>query len=229
MTYNMLDFLNEEQDPKMIEKICTRMDDLLSSDETLLYIAVQKKPAVNIAPNSVAVTDKRLIVFRAKSLGFLIDFEEYLWKHVLSTKTKESFFGADFIFKTVHGTEVKVDYLPKKQARKLYQLSQLQKENETAQSETTPEEPVVMNEEIFEEKPEEITPHEELFHDASEAIELVETVEIIKSQETQDFINNIQQEQDAVAALQKLKYLLNNGLITQQDFDDKKASILSRM
>ena len=225
MTHNMLDFLNEEQDPKMVEKICVRMNDLLSSTETLIYIAVQKKPAVNIAPNSIVITDKRLIVFRSKSLGFLLDFEEYFWKNILTIKTKETFFGADFLFNTDFGAEIKVDYLPKKQARKLYQLSQLQKEND---KELFEEEPVTTDKEICEEKVEqEVIYPEEVLHDESDSIKLIESVEIINPQEPQEFFNI--QEEDPVAALQKLKYLLNHGLITQQDFDNKKASILSKM
>ena len=220
MTHNMLDFLNEEQDPKMVEKICVRMNDLLSSTETLIYIAVQKKPAVNIAPNSIVITDKRLIVFRSKSLGFLLDFEEYFWKNILTIKTKETFFGADFLFNTDFGAEIKVDYLPKKQARKLYQLSQLQKENDKTLFEEQPE---VTTEETCEEQ----SGQEVILHDESNSIELVESVEIINPQEPQEFFNI--QEEDPVAALQKLKYLLNHGLITQQDFDNKKASILAKM
>ena len=35
-------FLNEEQDPKTVEKIYIRLADLLSTGEEILYIAVQK-------------------------------------------------------------------------------------------------------------------------------------------------------------------------------------------
>ena len=224
MAYNMLDFSNEEQDPKMIEKICTRMNDLLSSDEKLLYIAVQKKPAVNLAPDSIAITDKRLFLFCPKSFGFLLDFEEYPWRNIVTIKTKETFFGADFLFETLDSIEVKVNYLPKQQARKLYQLAQQQKENDKAPKVDSE---IIMDKEICEEKTEpESFSHEEVL--PNESVELVEAVEIINPQETQEFFN-VQEIEDPIAALQKLKYLLNNGLITQQDFDNKKASILARM
>lgn len=36
-------FLNEEQDPKAIEKIASKLSDLLMKNEEIGYIAVQKK------------------------------------------------------------------------------------------------------------------------------------------------------------------------------------------
>lgn len=40
--------LNEDQDPKAIEKITAKLENLLMSNEEVGYIAVQKKPAVTI-------------------------------------------------------------------------------------------------------------------------------------------------------------------------------------
>lgn len=275
MSYNKLDFLNEEQDPKMVDKVCIRMNDLFLPDEELLYIAVQKKPAINLSPNSVVLTNKRLILFRSKSLGLLMDFEEYLWQNLFNFNMKETIFGADFVFKTVYGTEIKIDYLPRTQARKLYQLSQLQKKSEEAiiNQENNPTDAVgvestsvsdVIDEEtiipdmplqtesqpeveianVFEEENRTFDVFEEeqlstLIEEAQtiendppimeDEIQSVESIEIITSNNTESQVFIHQKEEDPVATLQKLKYLLNNGLITQQDFDDKKAKILSRM
>ena len=54
-------FLNESQDPKTVEKVLGRISELLTKDETVEYVAVQKKPAVNLSPDSIAVVPNRLV------------------------------------------------------------------------------------------------------------------------------------------------------------------------
>ncbi len=53
-------FLSDEQDPKAVEKVIGKLNDLLTSGEEILYLAVQKKPAVNLLPDSIAISNKRI-------------------------------------------------------------------------------------------------------------------------------------------------------------------------
>src|ERR1700755_1915931 len=123
-------FLNEEQDPKAVEKVYTRLVDLLTTGEEILYIAVQKKPLVNILPDCVALTNKRILFFTPTNLGLSIKFVDFVWKDIVDVYTKEEIIGAIFSVKTTGGAEMGVDYLPKVQARKLYQYAQERKEAE---------------------------------------------------------------------------------------------------
>src|ERR1700722_16359305 len=123
-------FLNEEQDPKTVEKIYLRLADLLTTNEEILYIAVQKKPIVNLFPDCIALTNKRILIFTAANLGLTIKFVDFVWKDIVDVYTKEEIIGAIFSVKTTNGEEVGVDYLPKVQARKLYQYAQERKEEE---------------------------------------------------------------------------------------------------
>ncbi len=41
-------FLSDEQDPKAVEKVLGKLNDILTASEELIYLAVQKKPAVNL-------------------------------------------------------------------------------------------------------------------------------------------------------------------------------------
>ena len=52
-------FLGEEQDPAVVAKMVAKAKDLLTSGEQIEYIAVQKKPLVNIAPDGILVSDLR--------------------------------------------------------------------------------------------------------------------------------------------------------------------------
>ncbi len=123
-------FLTEEQDPKAVEKIYLRLVDLLTTGEEILYIAVQKKPLVNLLPDCIALTNKRILFFSPANLGLSIKFVDFVWKDVIDVYTKEEIIGAIFSVKTTNGAEMGVDYLPKVQARKLYQYAQERKESE---------------------------------------------------------------------------------------------------
>jgi hypothetical protein len=128
---NMIEkFLNEEQDPKTVEKVYSRLVDLLSSGEEVIYIAVQKKPLVNLFPDCIAITNKRVLFFTPANLGLSIKFVDFVWKDIVDVYTKEEIIGAIFSVKTTGGAEMAVDYLPKIQGRKLYQYAQERKEVE---------------------------------------------------------------------------------------------------
>ena len=116
-------FLNENQDPKSVEKLLSKVSGLLTADEEVQYIAVQKKPVLNTSPDCVALTNKRVIFCRPKNFGLSMEFKDHQWKDVIDIHIKENMLGADFTIKTAKGSDL-MDYLPKDQARKLYQFGQ---------------------------------------------------------------------------------------------------------
>lgn len=123
-------FLNDQQDPKAVEKVYNRLVDLLTTGEEIIYIATQKKPLVNLFPDCIAVTNKRVLFFTPANLGLSIKFIDFVWKDIVDVSTKEEIIGAVFSIKTTNGAEMGVDYLPKIQGRKLYQYAQERKEAE---------------------------------------------------------------------------------------------------
>ncbi|MEY2629718.1 MAG: hypothetical protein RLZZ469_613, partial [Bacteroidota bacterium] len=126
MLDNLKKILNEDQDPKAIEKITAKLDNLLMSNEEVGYIAVQKKPAVNMFPDSIVVTNKRIILCKPKNLGLSMEFIDYDWDDIEASFVKEGILGADFTFTTKSDLTHTVDYLPKNQARKLYTFAKEQ-------------------------------------------------------------------------------------------------------
>ncbi|WP_227009050.1 PH domain-containing protein [Christiangramia fulva] len=56
----------------------TKVTELLTREEKIEYIAVQKKPAVNLSPDSIALTNKHIIFCRSRSFGFSMDFQDFL-------------------------------------------------------------------------------------------------------------------------------------------------------
>lgn len=121
-------YLNDNQDPKDIEKVIDKLKGILMNAEELIYIAVQKKPAINISPDYVAITDKRIIFCRPKNLGLSMEFQDFIWRDLKDCNLKENMLGATISIKTIHNLASEIDYLPKAQARKVYAYCQEQEE-----------------------------------------------------------------------------------------------------
>lgn len=236
---NLKKILNEDQDPKAIEKITSKLENILMTNEEVGYIAVQKKPAVTIFPDSIIATNKRIILCKPKNLGFSMDFIDYDWQDIAGSYVKEGILGSDFTFATKSDLTHTVDYLPKNQARKLYTFSKEQLEllkNPTPtiqvvaeETQATPladfEQEEISAEEISaEEIPIEETPTEEVF-DFAEIMPAVLEETVVHEEE-----NDAPLTQDELfAKLQNYKKLLDNGLILQGEYDTLKKEILSKM
>jgi len=200
MINDLKKFLNEEQDPKAVEKLLVKVNGLLTSGEQVEYIAVQKKPAINLSPDCIALTNKRIIFCRPKNLGLSMDFQDYSWKDILDCHMKEGIIGATFSMKTIKGTMNMLDYLPKAQARKLYQFAQ-EKE----------EEMIIYRRE----------------HDLENKRAIAGGGIIVNA--GTPISQNVEQKEDLLETLQKLKKLLDSEIISQTEFDNKKTEILSKM
>jgi len=201
-------FLNEDQDPKAVEKISEKVNDLLTNGETVEYIAVQNKPAINISPDSIVLTNKRILFFRSKSFGLVTDFNDYLWKDVAESHISEAILGSTFTMTAVTGYIETIDYIPKSQARKLYQYAQGKEEQMIE----------YRREKELEER-----------RAASGGIVVnTQNENLEKPAEPQEAKSETPAE-DPMETLLKLKAFLDNDLISLEDYETKKKEILSRM
>lgn len=229
-------FLNEEQDPRAIEKITSKLNDLLMKNEEIGYIGVQKKPALTVFPDSIVMTNKRIIICQPKNLGLSMDFTDYTWDDIEGAFVKENILGSVFSFSTRTDMQVSIDYIPKTQARKMYTFAKEQMDIlKTA---------AIFNNIVAEEIQFEII-------DPTEEIEEMETEEVNSFAEIMpvsppkfyseiESVNGTQEtakdkllselSQDALfEKLQNYKKLLDNGLILQGEYDTYKKEILSYM
>lgn len=202
-------FLRDEQDPKAVEKVYSRLTDLLTSGEEIIYIAVQKKPLVNILPDCIAITNKRVLFFTPANLGLSIKFVDFVWKDIVDVYTKEEIIGAIFSVKTTNGAEMGVDYLPKVQARKLYQYAQERKEAERE----------ARRQRELEEKRAE---------SGAMQFEHQAQAQTSASQISEPVVRHEEVKPDVLTEkLKKLKTLFDNGLISQEEYNQKKLDLLS--
>ncbi|MDB4904306.1 MAG: hypothetical protein JWQ63_3587 [Mucilaginibacter sp.] len=213
-------FLNEEQDPKTVEKIYQRLTDLLTTGEEIVYIAVQKKPLVNILPECVALTNKRILFFTPANFGLSVKFVDFVWKDIVDVFIKEEIIGAVFSVKTTTSAEVGVDYLPKIQARKLYQYAQERKESEREARRLRDLEEKRAGSGSFQ------------FENAARPTAQqtpapVSQPEAVHVPSPQPAIQETQKPDELTEKLKKLKVLFDNGLISQEEYNHKKLDLLN--
>lgn len=227
-------FLNEEQDPKAIEKITSKLNDLMMKNEEIGYIAVQKKPAITVLPDSIVLTNKRIIICKPKNLGLSMDFVDFTWDEVEGTFVKENILGSEFSFSTKTNMEVSIDYIPKIQARKIFTYAKEQLDilkNGSSPSVAVIEEvmPPVLEQEtetIEEMETEEVTSFAEIMPAVPDYTAPLNTF----TEATDNENNSAPLSQDELfAKLQNYKKLLDNGLILQGEYDAFKKEILSQM
>lgn len=206
-------FLSDEQDPKAVEKVIGKLNDLLTTGEEILYLAVQKKPAVNLLPDSIAVTNKRIFYCEPGNLGLTMNFKDISLKNIKEVSFKEELFGSKFICVPQTGENIVTEFIPKTQARKLYQAAneQLEDYKESLRQQKLEEDraaaPIQPTPQPFAD----FTPIESSTPEP-EPIQIAEVVE--------------EPEDETTLKLRKLKTLYDKHLITQEEYEAKKAAIL---
>ncbi|MEJ7557412.1 MAG: PH domain-containing protein [Pedobacter sp.] len=202
-------FLSDEQDPKAVERVLGKLNDMLGSNEELIYIAVQKKPAVNLLPDCIAVSNRRIFYCEPGNFGITMNFKDISWKSIKEVSFKEELFGSKFICVPQQGENIATEYIPKVQARKLYQIANEQLESFKEQQKQTEREEKL---EVVEESVSFYTPPEIVAAPTPSPAPAVE-----------------EPEDEATLKLRKLKTLFDKQLITQEEYDAKKANILDTL
>ncbi len=211
----MEQYLTDDQDPKTAEKILSKLRDMLTSGEVVVYLAIQKKPAVTLIPDCIAITNKRIIFCIPENLGLTTNFITFPWEDVKEVSFKEEFFGSKFITVPQRGENVAIDYIPKVQARKLYQFcnEQLERNKGLSQNHENDERRNHLG-------------NSNASDDYSSYIEIEE--------EEKPFIQQqnpvaAEEEDEVTLKLKKLKTLFEKQLITSEEYERKKADILSQL
>lgn len=241
MLDNLKKLLNEDQDPKAIEKITEKLTDLLMKGEEIGYIGVQKKPALTVFPDSIVMTNKRIIICKPKNLGLSMSFTDYDWQEIVAPMVKENLLGSEFSFVTKTDLTETIDYIPKNQARKLYtfakeQLELSKRSTLFSKFETHVEEAEIVSDEVeiipeieveevtdfstFLDQPKQLVETTDFKEEVAEVINQNE--EIAKENKSLDQLSK----EELFEKLQNYKKLLDNGLILQGEYDALKNEVI---
>lgn len=205
-------YLTDDQDPKTAEKILGKLRDMLTSGEAIIYLAIQKKPAVTLIPDCIAVTNKRIVFCIPENLGLTTNFVTFTWEDIKEVAFKEEFFGSKFIAIPQRGENVTIDYIPKVQARKLYQFcnEQIEKSKEVSRNQDADDRKTSLG-------------------NSNSSDDYTSYVQI--EEEQKPFLSQpvAETEDEVTLKLKKLKTLFEKQLITSEEYESKKADILSQL
>lgn len=198
-------FTNEEQDPAVVDHVYSKVAQILAPGEDILYIAVEKKLVMNIAPECAVLSNKRFIKYKPKKLGGF-SFEDHMWRDLHEAHIKEGMRGATITMKTRDGHILSVDDLPKAQARRLYAYAQS------------------MEESVLKARME-----WGLIEKRAGAGAITMTGITNAPQPVPQAIPQAAPQEDPMETLAKLKKMVEAELITEEEYNTKKAEILSKM
>jgi len=197
-------FLSDEQDPAIAAQVFEKASQLLTNGEEIAYIAVEK-PLVSLTPDSVVLTNKRFIIYRPKLLG-RVDFEDYIWRDLHAAQLNEGMINSRFTVQTQAGETIIVEHLPKAQARKIYAFAQ---------------------------QMEEFVREERRLREMEEKRAAAGGINIAGSGAMGAAAAPLQPpppaREDPVQVLAKLKQMLDQGLITADEYNAKKKELLAKM
>ena len=262
--YQIDKYVQDGQDPKVVEKIHGKILDMMTPGESVNYIAVQKKPAVTLLPDSITVSNKRLFLCEFTKLGLATNFEIFSWQDIKDIAFKEEIFGSKVTVIPFTGENLTIDYIPKIQARKLYQLIKAALDNLQNQKSEAKEskivienKPVYSNPDPIKEKPIVEEKRETPVQETPRFTERPSLNDSFaqnnpKTEEPKPSIfatptstpsseptrpnpapvpatSKVEDEDEITAKLKKLKSLYDKQLITQAEYESKKAEVLSKL
>lgn len=236
-------YIQDGQDPKIVEKIYSKIEDMLTKGEAVKYMALQKKPAVTLLPDSIVISNRRIFLCEFTKLGLSTNFEIFEWKDIKDISFKEEIFGSKVTVIPFTGENLSIDYIPKTQARKLFQLikdalenSKLDEELINSNKERVQEapKPIVPIRDIYETPKEEIITHQKITTTYIEPIiptpsEVTKPVNTEPKFSTETYSIENEVEDEITLKLKKLKNLYDKQLITQSEYENKKAEILDKL
>lgn len=226
-------FAIDGQDIKIVEKLVIKLQDMMTDGERIDYIAIQKKPAVTILPDSITISNKRIFMCEFTKLGLATDFEIFSWKDIKDIAFKEEIFGSKVTVIPTTGENLSIDYIPKVQARKLYQLIKGALESSKIKELELKKEKFIVT------VPKQAAPSFEIHTPVEEEVvssndqaspKIEEVKEIMITPIVEESAPKVVEEDDEMTLkLRKLKSLFDKQLITQAEYENKKNEILSQI
>ena len=120
-------YAEEGQDKEALANIAKEVAAILTSDEEILYIALQGRGAVG-KKDAVVATTNRVIAYRPGMFGS-IKMKDFQWVDVKDISMSQGFMGGELTITPVVGTLEKVAMLDNDQTKRLYGIAQQQEQD----------------------------------------------------------------------------------------------------
>jgi hypothetical protein len=190
-------YVDPGQDAESLQKIAREISKILTPTEEILYVATQNVTAMSVKRDSVVVTSNRIIGFSPGVLG-RVSFHDYQWQDVLDVSMKQGMLSTEISIATAAGKQV-LGSIDKEQAKRLYGIAQ-QLEQEWREKRRVRE-------------------MEEARAKAG-GVYMGSVPGMTSPAATEP-------REDSVAKLSRAKAMLDQGLISQTEYETLKAKVLS--
>ncbi len=194
--------ISHHSNPAVVEALCQKIQSILTSQEVIQYVAVQQKPLINLSPDAMIATNRRLIFFRAKLLG-RFEFQDYQWFDLGNAHVQQNLLGSVFTARHVSGQILSMDYLPKESAAAIYRLSQEREEQARIARHQM---------------------HVDTIRAGASQVNVNTNAPAAPAAPSA-----APPADDLIARLEKLKMMADKGLITMADFEKRKQEILAQL
>lgn len=120
--------ISDDDRVDLVLEIANQLQTILVKDEVIEYIAIQKKlVAVTVKPDAVVVTNRRIIIYKSKILG-RFDFTDCLWLNISDCHLSQQMMTSTISFTNSDGHHAQMENLHKTAAARLYQIAQQREE-----------------------------------------------------------------------------------------------------
>ena len=116
----------DNQNGVALRRTYNKISKVLTSNEKVEYIALQKKLFFNIFPDAIVLTNRRIIIMHFGVFG-TVDLWDVIWRELADAKLYLGIFRAKIHLNTSKGNK-EIDWLLKEPASKAYGILQEQEE-----------------------------------------------------------------------------------------------------
>lgn len=117
-----------EQSSAALKQVADDVATILTPNEQILYVALQNMTAMSIKKDSAVATTNRLLFYRPSVFGGR-NFSDFLWEDVRNVKLKDGMLSSEIHVEMMDGSTEMLGGLDKSQVRRFYAVAQ-QKEQE---------------------------------------------------------------------------------------------------
>lgn len=229
---SLYDYSSDGQDPKVIQKVLGRLRGLLLPDEKINYVAIQKKPGLNLFADAIVMADQHLFLCEQTKMGLDIVVEVLPWDSIQTINLIPE--NQSYTIKVApknSDTTFIIDYIPFIQGEKIKELIQatfFKAAEKTASEDVKPDlpKPVLP---IKEEPRQEVIPVPE-----NPVLEtpIQETSEQEDPRSNKEFlqpeIREVNMEEQALPdpKIKRLESLYYRQLITKKEFEDRCSMLI---
>lgn len=108
----------------LAERIRKEVAPLLTPNEVIECIAVQGSMSLATAKDAVVVTNNRIVFYRPGLFGKRVKLVDFLWQDIADIHFSQGLRGAKLIARSTDGRKEEMDHLDKEQAKRAYGLCQ---------------------------------------------------------------------------------------------------------